>query len=141
LISIDYSLGIQIINFVLLIFILNVLLYKPILGMLDKRKRQIEGSRDEATGLEKSIDEKMSAYEEKLRLAKLEAAELKKELIRQGDEEGRAVIQAARTEIPEIQKTSRLKTDTEIAAAKGVLGDNSRRLSVEIAKKILGRNL
>jgi F-type H+-transporting ATPase subunit b len=141
LISIDYSLVIQIINFLLLIFILNVLLYKPLLGMLDKRKRQIEGSADEVSGLRENIDEKMAAYEEKLRLAKSEAAELKKELIRQGDEEARAVIQAARTEIPEIQKTFRLKTDTEIAAAKGVLGDNSRRLSTEIAEKILGRNL
>ena len=47
MVSLDYSLGIQIVNFLLLIFILNVLLYKPILGLIDKRKKQLEDSETE----------------------------------------------------------------------------------------------
>jgi F-type H+-transporting ATPase subunit b len=140
-ISIDYSLGIQIINFLLLIFILNILLYKPVLGMLDKRKKQTAASQNEVSKLQNSIDQKMSAYEEKLRLAKSEATELKKGIIKHGDEVAKTIIQAARTEIPEMQEAFRLKADGEIAAAKNILSENSRKLSKEIAEKVIGRAL
>jgi F-type H+-transporting ATPase subunit b len=140
-ININYSLVIQIINFLLLIFILNVLLYKPVLGMLDKRKKQAEASENEVGELQKSIDRKMSDYEEKLRLAKSEAVELKKGIMRHGDEEAKIILQAARTEIPEMHEAFRLKADGEISAAKNILSENSRRLSREIAEKVIGRTL
>ncbi|MHB8828345.1 MAG: F0F1 ATP synthase subunit B family protein [Syntrophales bacterium] len=141
MVSIDYSLGIQILNFLILIFILNILLYKPILGVLDKRKKQTADSEAEVGKLQGSIDQKMFAYEEKLRLAKAEALAMKKTLIKQGDEAAKALIDATRSEIPGLQEAFRLRTAGEIAAAKNILADNSRKLSVEIAEKIMGRGL
>jgi F-type H+-transporting ATPase subunit b len=138
-VSIDYSLGIQIINFLLLIFILNILLYKPILGLLDKRKREAEESEAEVGRLQESINQKMAAYEEKLQLAKAEALAMKKDLIKQGDDEAKALIDAAKSDIPGMQEAFRLKTADEIASARKLLIDNSRKLSVEIAEKIMGR--
>ncbi len=141
MISLNYSLGIQIINFLLLIFILNLLLYKPLLNMLDMRKKQKEASENEVYELQKAIDQKMSSYEDKLRLAKSEAVELKKDIMKQGEEEARTIIQAARTEIPGMQEAFRSKVNGEIAAAKHLLTEKSRKLSIEIAQKIIGREL
>ena len=141
MVSIDYSLGIQILNFLILIFILNILLYKPLLGILDKRKKQTADSEAEVGKLQGSIDQQMFAYEEKLRFAKAEALAMKKTLIKQGDEEAKALIDATRSEIPGLQEAFRLKTAGEIAAAKNILTDNSRKLSIEIAEKIMGRGL
>jgi len=89
-VSLDYSLGIQIINFLLLIFVLNVLLYKPILGMIDRRKKQFEDSEAEIRRLKETVEQKMAAYEEKLRQAKAAAIEQKNEIIRQGADEALA---------------------------------------------------
>lgn len=141
MVSIDYSLGIQILNFLLLIFILNTLLYKPVLNILDKRKKQTAESEAEVSSLQANIDQKMAAYEEKLQLAKAEALVMKKTLIKQGDEEARALIDATRSEIPGMQEDFRLRTAGEIASAKNILADNSRKLSIEIAEKIMGRGL
>lgn len=141
MVSIDYSLGIQILNFLLLIFILNTLLYKPVLNILDKRKKQTAESEAEISSLQGSIDQKMAAYEEKLQIAKAEALVMKKTLIKQGDEEARALIDATRSEIPAMQEAFRLRTAGEIASAKNILADNSRKLSIEIAEKIMGRGL
>ena len=141
MVSIDYSLGIQILNFLILIFILNILLYKPILGVLDKRKKQTADSEAEVSELQTSIDQKMAAYEDKLRLAKAEALAMKKNLIKEGDEEAKALIDAARSEIPGMQESFRSRTAGEITAAKNILADNSRKLSIEIAEKIMGRGL
>jgi F-type H+-transporting ATPase subunit b len=140
-VSLDYSLGIQIINFVLLIFILNVLLYKPLLGMIDKRKKQFEESETEIRHLQEMTEQKMAAYEEKLRQAKAAATEQKNEVISQGVEEAKAVIEAVRIEIPGLMEQFHLRMEREIGEARKILTDQSQKLSVEIAEKVLGRSL
>jgi F-type H+-transporting ATPase subunit b len=140
-VSLDYSLGIQIINFVFLIFILNVLLYKPLLGMIDKRKKQFEESETEVRRLQETVEQKMAAYEEKLRQAKAAATEQKNEIISQGAEEAKAVIEAVRSEIPGLMEQFQIRMEGEIGEAKKILTDHSQNLSVEIAEKVLGRSL
>jgi F-type H+-transporting ATPase subunit b len=140
-ISLDYSLGIQIINFLLLIFILNVLLYKPILGMIDQRKKQFDESEAEIRRLRETVEQKMAAYEEKLRVAKAVAVGQKNEIISQGAEEARAIIDAVRAEIPGMIAQFHTQMEEEIGEAKRILTGRSQHLSVEIAEKVLGRRL
>jgi len=140
-VSLDYSLGIQIINFVLLIFILNRLLYKPLLGMIDRRKQRLVDSEGEIRRLRETVEHQMAAYEEKLRQAKTAAIEEKNEIIRRGAQEARAITDAARAEIPGLMEQFRVRMEREIAAAKGILTGQSQKLSIEIAEKILGRSL
>ncbi len=141
MVSIDYSLAIQIVNFILLIVILNRLLYKPLLGMIDKRKQQFAESEAEIARLRETVDQKMAAYEEQLRQAKVDAGEAKNELIRQGAEEAKAMIDAARAEIPGMMEQFQARMEREIGEAKSVLTNQSQKLSVEIAEKVLGRSL
>ena len=141
MVSLDYSLGIQIINFIVLIFILNRLLYKPLLGMLDKRKQQFAESEAEIKRLQETVEQKMAAYEEKLRQAKATAIEQKKEIIRQGAETAKEINDAARAEIPGLMEQFQSRMEREIDAAKRTLAGQSQRLSVEIAEKVLGRRL
>jgi len=140
-VSLDYSLGIQIVNFALLIFILNRLLYKPLLGMIDKRKQKLADSEAEIRRLQETIERQMAAYREKLIQAKAAAVEEKNEIIRKGSEEARAITDAVRAEIPGMMEQFQARMEKEIDAAKKVLAGQSQRLSVEIAEKILGRSL
>lgn len=141
MVSLDYSLGIQIINFVLLIFILNRILYKPLLGMIDKRKQQLADSETEIRRLRETVEHQIVAYEEKLRQAKAAALEEKNEIIRRGAEEARAITDAARAEIPALMEQFQVRMGKEIDAAKRILTSRSQQLSLEIAEKILGRSL
>jgi F-type H+-transporting ATPase subunit b len=140
-VSLDYSLGIQIINFVLLIFILNLLLYKPLLGMLDKRRKQFEESETEVRRLQVMVEQKMAAYEEKLRQAKAAAAEQKNEIVTQGTAEAKVMIEAVRGELPGLMEQFHLRMEKEISEARKILTDRSQNLSVEIAEKVLGRSI
>jgi len=140
-ISLDYSLGIQIINFLLLIFILNRLLYKPLLGLIDKRNKKIEASEAECNRLQEIVEQKMAAYEEKLRLAKATAVEQKNGIIRQGADEAKASIDSVRTDIPAMMEQFHARMEGEIREAKRILIGQSHKLSVEIAEKVLGRSL
>jgi F-type H+-transporting ATPase subunit b len=140
-VSLDYSLGFQIIKFLLLIVLLNALLYKPLLGMIDNRKKQLEDAEAEIKRLEATVEQKMAAYEEKLRQTKAAALEQKNEIINRAAEEAKAIIDAARADIPGLMEQFNTRMGKEVGAAQNILTEHTRQLSVEIAEKVLGRSL
>jgi len=135
----DYTLLVQMGLFLFLVFLLNILLYKPILSIIDRRKKQLEESENEIRLFDENAEKKVAEYEEKLKQAKLRASEAKKEVIQEGANQAKNVIDAVRNEIPVIAREFQQKMDAEVAKAKAVLDGNSRQLSMEIAHKILGR--
>jgi len=140
-ISLDYTLFLQMVNFLALIFILNLLLYKPILGIIDKRKKRLQDTEEGIRQLQQSVEERMAAYEEKLRLAKLEALEKKNEIIKEGADVAKGLLETARSEIPAMMEQFHGELSREISEAKNILTNQSRRISVDIAEKLLGRSI
>ncbi|MBM4272038.1 MAG: ATP synthase F0 subunit B [Deltaproteobacteria bacterium] len=141
MISLDYTLFLQMVNFLALIFILNLLLYKPILGIIDKRKKQLQDTEEGIRQLQQSVEERMAAYEEKLRLAKLEALEKKNEIIKEGADVAKGFLETARSEIPAMMEQFHGELSREISEAKNILTNQSRKISVDIAEKLLGRSI
>ena len=139
MISLDYTLGFQIINFLLLIFILNVLLYKPIMGIIEKREKRLGDADAEVRRLNGEIERKLAEYEEKARQARKEAAEQAKASIREGSEEAKKIIEDARGEITSLMDDFFSRMDGEIAEARKILSVRSRTISLEIVGKVLGR--
>jgi len=140
-ISIDYTLWIQMANFLILMLILNFLLYKPILGIIDKRKKQLQDTEEEIKRLNQTVEERMAAYEEKLRLAKMEALGQKHEIMKEGAEQAKSFIDAAKGEIPGMMEKFHAEMNREVSEARRILTDQSRKISIEIAEKLLGRSL
>jgi F0F1-type ATP synthase, subunit b len=128
-------------NFLILMFILNLLLYKPILGIIDKRKKQLQDTEEEIKRLNQSVEERMAAYEEKLRQAKMDAVEKKQEIIKEGAERAKSIIDAAKGEIPGMMEKFHGEMNREVDEARRTLTNQSKKISVEIAEKLLGRSL
>jgi F-type H+-transporting ATPase subunit b len=137
----DYTLLIQIVTFLILIYILNLLLYKPILAIIDRRKKQLEELENEIKLFKESVDKRVVEYEEKLKQAKANATELKKEIIKEGDNQAKSIVDAVRNEIPLMTQEFQQKMDKEIQAARQILSSQSRKLSLEVAEKVLGRSV
>ncbi|MDI6741833.1 MAG: ATP synthase F0 subunit B [Smithella sp.] len=135
----DLTLLVQMVIFLGLVFILNQILYKPILSIIDRRKKQLEESENEIQLFNDSVDKKVAEYEEKLKLAKLSASEQKKEIIEEGANQAKKIVDAVRNEIPSIAREFQQKMEAEIQKAQAVLDGHSKQLSLEIAQKILGR--
>ena len=141
MIQIDFSLVLQIVNFVCLIFILDFLLYKPLLAIIDKRNGRIEKEREEILSLNRTVEEKMAAYEEKVRATKLEALGNNKLLIKEGSDQAKAILESAGKEISVLTEQYHKKLQQEVLAAREMLSGQSRNISMEIAEKVLGRRL
>lgn len=135
----DFTLIVQMVIFLATVVILNRLLYKPILSIIDRRKKQLEESENEIKLFNESVDKRAAEYEEKLKQAKLKASEQKKEIIQEGVNQAKSIVDAVRNEIPAIAREFQQKMDKEIEKAKGVLDGRYKDLSLEIARKILGR--
>jgi F-type H+-transporting ATPase subunit b len=141
MVSLDYTTLVQIANFVLLMFILNTLLYKPILGVIERRKEQMEKSDGEVKRLRLEVEQKLAEYEEKVRLAKLEALEQRNALVKEGADLAKSTIEAVRSEIPLLMEQFNAKMGREVDAARAILRSQSRKISLEIAEKVLGRSI
>jgi F-type H+-transporting ATPase subunit b len=137
----DYTLFIQIVTFLLLIYILNHLLFKPILSIIDRRKKQLEELENEIKLFNDSVNKRISEYDEKLKQAKTNASELKKEIIKEGDDQAKSIVDIVRSEIPLMTQEFQKKMEKEMQAARKILDDQSRKLSLEIAEKVLGRGV
>ena len=141
MVNIDYTVFIQIVNFVALIFILNALLYKPILALIDERKQKLLASEEEIKRLKMTAEQQMAAYEQTLREAKLRALDEKNDITKEGAELARGIIDAAREEIPRILEDFNEKLAREVDEARRVLTSSSQQISIEIAERVLGRSL
>ncbi|MFA7684526.1 MAG: ATP synthase F0 subunit B [Syntrophales bacterium] len=141
MVELNITIVYQMINFLVMIFILNLLLYKPILSIIEKRKKNFEDSENEIKRLNETIESKMAAYEEKVHQAKLEAVEEKSEIVKEGADKAKEIIEAVRSEVPGMMEGFRVKLDAEVSAAKAFLSGKSKELSVEIAEKVLGRSV
>jgi F0F1-type ATP synthase, subunit b len=141
MISIDQTLLIQAVNFLVLIFVLNMLLYKPILGIIDRRNQRIVESDEKVKELNKSVEQKMAEYEEKLRQAKLEAMDQKNKIEQEGSGKGEKLIEQAKSEILQTVEEFHMKMGKEIDEVRGILKGQSQEISGEIAEKVLGRSV
>jgi F-type H+-transporting ATPase subunit b len=137
----DLTLFVQMAIFLALIFILNLLLFKPILSIIDRRKRQLDELENEIKLFKDSVDKKAAEYNEKLNNAKAKGSDLKKEIIAEGAKQAKSIVDAVRNEIPLMVQESQKKMDKEMQAAREILSGQSRKLSLEISEKVLGRSV
>ncbi len=141
MVDINLTLFVQMANFLVLILILNYLLYKPILAVLDRRKMRLDESEGEIKRLNETVEKKAAEYEEKLRLAKQDALEKKGEILKEAADSAKAIIDERRSKIPAMLAEFQGKVGQEVDAARRILTDQSRKISAEIAEKVLGRSL
>jgi len=140
-VSLDYTILVQMVNFIILIFILNALLYKPILGIIDKRKQKMDESDSEIKRMNQTVEQKMAEYEEKVRLAKVDAMEQKNAIVKEGSDVAKGIIDAVRGEIPAMMEQFHAKMGKEVEEARAILHSQSQKISLDIAEKVLGRSI
>lgn len=141
MIELNIAFVIQVINFGLLVLVLNLFLYKPIRKVLSERRQVIDGAREKASAVDQEVQEKMAQYESKLRDAKADAAARRAEALKLAQSEETAVLEKARKEAADSLGAIRGKVAKEAAEAREILKKQAEALSGDICEKILGRSL
>jgi len=139
LISIDGSLFIQIGNFLLTIFVLNQLLYKPIRGILAKRKETITGSQTRISGLAEEAKGKDQAYLNGLKTARAEALKKKETVLQEVAQQEKAIMDEVTRKAQAELALSKEKIEADKEAIRVALLKDVDLYANLIGQRILGR--
>lgn len=139
MIKIDGSLIIQLINFLILIWALNYVLYRPIRGILAQRREKVNGLANGIERFEQDAGDKAAAFESGIKQAREEGLKVKSALEEEGREEEKRQVEKinekARQDMAEIrEKVARETEEVRIA-----LQSQIDTFVDEISQKILGR--
>ena len=132
---------VQGIIFLLVLWFLNKVLFKPILKILHGREEKTEGSLSEADETEKTAEKTLEQYNEKFRQAKKEALELKRKLILEGTEKKEAAIDKAKKEAQGFLEEMRRNIAEEAEQTKKTLHQQVDAIGQIMAQKALGRSV
>lgn len=141
MINIDLAFVIQLINFLVLLAVLNVLLYKPIRKVLAERHGKIADAKSRAEGVDQDVQVKMAEYEARLKEMKSGAADERGALVKEAQAEEATILEAARKDASATLAAIKERVAKEAADARTILQEQAKLLSVDICEKVLGRSL
>ncbi len=135
----DWSVIIQLVNFLVLIWALNMILYKPIRGIISKRKEKISGLESDIDTAETKAVEQDQAFADGIKDARAKGLKQKEALLQAAADEEKALI----NQINEKAQADLTKIREQIAGeandAKQALMKDVDSFAGAISEKILGR--
>ena len=141
MISINATLLLQVIHFLILMFILNRLMLRPILKIIQDRAAHTDNTKKKALQLEQKID----ALEEELRKreadARKKAAEERSNIRSAGMGEAQVVLGESQKEVASIRASAEAEADREAARTQPHLKDEAVALVDVIIERVIGRKV
>jgi len=141
ILSVDKTLIIQIIIFVAAIFILNSLLFKPLLELLGRREKLTSGTIEEAKELGEKVEQIINEYRIKLNEARSLAMEERNEIRRHAQTAYEDAVKKAREEAQVLLEESKVKLQSETKEIKEKVRSDIAVLSRDMASRILGKEI
>ena len=139
MVSVDGSIVVQIVNFLVLIWILNMVLYKPIRKILLERKEKVTGLQTTIDGSAQEVAAKEEAYAEGVRQARARGQKEKEALVQAAAEEEKVIIGKINESAQADLKSVKEKIAQEMGTVRAALEEEVDAFADTIGKKILGR--
>ncbi|OIO53537.1 ATP synthase F0 subunit B [Candidatus Peregrinibacteria bacterium CG08_land_8_20_14_0_20_41_10] len=131
----------QVINFVLLVIVLGVLVYKPIMRILDARREKIEKSLKQA----KELEERLTKVEEEIRTRRLETEKEAQQVVSEARKTAEKIKAEILTHTEEDQLRLKSEYVKELALEKEKMLEEVKgyvmHLSFLIAEKVLEKKI
>jgi len=135
----DGTLLLHILIILVMVYVLNATLFKPINRILAAREKRTRGRLSEAEEILRSVSEKMADYERTLRQARGEAYSFT-ENERAGAMQQRQVkLNEMRQQLAESVAREKETIHSQAEEARGGLETESRRIAREIGSRVLSR--
>lgn len=135
----DGTLFLHIAIILVMVFVLNATLFKPINRILEERERRTRGRSGEAADILRSVDEKLAHYESTLRKTRADGYQLMEKERAAAMEERRAGLVAVREEVTRFINQEKKAIEEQTREARSTLDLEARRLAADIGAQILHR--
>jgi len=141
LIDLNLTLLIQIVNFLVLLGLLYALAYKPLVATLGARSAAIKQQLAEAEGAREQAQRQLAEFEARLQAAQAEAQALRERAVREAAETRERLTAEARQEAARLVEAARAEIAQDVRRARAELKAQVGALAVEIAERLIRRNL
>lgn len=131
----------QIVNFVILLLILQRFLYKPILNMLQQRQERIRESMEYADRVKREAERAQEDYEKKIEESRREAQAIIAQAMQQAERLREEILAKAQDEAREIKAKALEDVEYERKRVVAELRDQVADLAILAAGRVLGKAL
>jgi F-type H+-transporting ATPase subunit b len=131
----------QIVNFVLLLILLRLVLYKPILKMLDERRQRIAQSMEDAEKAAEARQRAEEEYQKEIEKVTQERERLRAEMVAGIASEREQLLTQARAQAETVLADARTQTESERQRMLKDLRGQVATLAIAAANKIVGETL
>ncbi len=135
----DYTFFFQLVLFLVVLFSLNSLLFKPVLALIDRRKTATVGTHDEVSSLKQKTEQKLKEYESKIAQARVAGGQLKDKIKKEGESIAAEKIGQARKNADEYVGKMQSQITQQSLEARLSLGKEAENLAKQFAEELLGR--
>jgi F-type H+-transporting ATPase subunit b len=135
----DGTLFIHIVIIISMVFVLNRLLFKPVLRTLSDREARTHGRTDEARETVRKVGERLSRYENSLRQARAEGYSLLEQKQAEANGERQRRVAEVRREIEEQLGQEKNEIQAQAERARATLLGEAERVATDIKTQVLRR--
>ena len=135
----DKTIFIQAVNFLVTIFVLNVLLIKPIREIIKKRNGLMADQLEKIEGFNSNAEGKVADYETQLAAARKEANDIRANMKTEGTAEEQKLMSAAGEEASGTIQAARAEIKAEVKSAMDQLTKDVDKFAEAATGKILGQ--
>ncbi len=138
---IPFSILIQIVNFLLLLFLLNIIVYRPVRRILAKRKEEMDSSSDFTDERKRKIEKYSAEIEENIAATRKEGLKERLSIRDKGLAAEKELLHDAYSQVEESLERAKNEINQKIDSARVSLQNEMESFSRELAEKLLGRSL
>ncbi|MDX9785762.1 MAG: ATP synthase F0 subunit B [Desulfobacterales bacterium] len=141
LISINETLIVQVVSFLILVFLLNRIMFRPLRRTVEERGALIDRIRKDIDQAEQALETVSAETKKRESAIKADAFEVQASLEASAQQEAGAVLKATSREMDAIRKKAEDDVTKMVDAAKANITEEAERLTVSIMEKMLDRRL
>jgi F-type H+-transporting ATPase subunit b len=138
MVELNETFFIQLVNFLIMVFFLNHFLFRPVMAVVEKRKKRLDSLETDVGGLKEKAEKIVADYEKQLSDIKKETAEIIGKARLEAQEEQNRVVSEARSQFSRQVEDGRLQIRREAEAASSAIKKEAENISGRIASKLLG---
>ena len=139
MIDLDWTFFAQLVNFLIILTVLNLILFRPIRGIIKKRAEVMSEKLGSIEAFTAQAESKLENYKASLSGARVEAQQMRVSLKAEGTEAEAAVLSKAGAEAAEKVAAARKEIDGQKQAALKALRNEVAGYAKNVAEKVLSK--
>jgi F-type H+-transporting ATPase subunit b len=139
LITINHSLFFQLASFLLLLFLLNRIMFRPLRQVMGEREALLTGMADDISSAEQSYKDIGNQIESQESAARREASKMRDEIEDAGQKSAATVLEKARDQINALKAKAKEETAAQLAAARQEIEKEALAISDQMIASVLGK--